>query len=199
MRFALLLGGPLLVTEEVKERLRGYTLWAADSGARHALELGLVPSLWLGDFDSGSGLPLKAPREILPVDKDLTDGEALLERALKEGAKEILLLGGVGGRLDHTLAHLLWALRAAQQGVRVELTNGLETLYPLLPGRHRFALAPGALFSLLPFPRMRLSLKGGRWGLKGEWLEGSRGLENRALGEVEVEVLEGQGFFYQTI
>ncbi len=198
MRFALLLGGPLLVTEEVKERLRGYTLWAADSGARHALELGLVPSLWLGDFDSGSGLPLKAPKEILPVDKDLTDGEALLERALKEGAKEILLLGGVGGRLDHTLAHLLWALRAAQQGVRVELTNGLETLYPLLPGRHRFALAPGTLFSLLPFPRMRLSLKGGRWTLKGEWLEGSRGLENRALGEVEVEVLEGEGFFYRT-
>lgn len=199
MRFALLLGGPLLVMEELKERLRGYTLWAADSGARHALEIGLMPSLWLGDFDSGKGLLPGAPKETLPLDKDLTDGEALLERALREGAKEILLLGGVGGRLDHTLAHLLLALRVAQRDVRVEATNGLEALFPLLPGRHQFALAPGALFSLLPFPRMRLSLQGGRWALKGEWLEGSRGLENRALGGVEVEVLEGQGFFYRTI
>lgn len=31
-RFALLLGGPLLATEALKERLRGYRLLAADSG-----------------------------------------------------------------------------------------------------------------------------------------------------------------------
>jgi len=198
MRLALLLGGPLLVTEGLRERLRGYVLWAADSGARHALELGLPLALWLGDFDSGGGLPLNAPREALPVDKDLTDGEALLRRALEAGAEEVLLLGGVGGRLDHSLAHLLLALEAARRGVRVELTNGLETLHPLLPGRHLFPLAPGTLFGLLPFPRLRLSLKGGKWGLEGAWLTGSRGLENRALGEVEVEVLEGEGFFYTT-
>ncbi|MGQ9692102.1 MAG: hypothetical protein ACUVQC_01265 [Thermaceae bacterium] len=39
MRLALLLGGPLLLTEELKRRLEAYPLWAADSGARHALLL----------------------------------------------------------------------------------------------------------------------------------------------------------------
>ncbi|MGQ9754278.1 MAG: thiamine diphosphokinase [Thermaceae bacterium] len=198
MRLALLLGGPLLLTEELKRRLEAYPLWAADSGARHALLLGRSLERWLGDFDSGKNLPLEALKELLPQDKDLTDGEALLQKALEKGAKEVLLLGSLGGRLDHTLAHLLLALKVAHMGVRVELTNGLETLHPLLPGRHRFPLAPGTLFSLLPFPSMRLSLSGGQWELQGEWLEGTRGLENRVLTEVEVEVLEGKGFLYWT-
>ncbi|MFN3179099.1 MAG: thiamine diphosphokinase, partial [Thermus sp.] len=51
-RFALLLGGPLLVGEGLRERLKGYRLMAADSGGRHALALGLPLELWLGDFDS---------------------------------------------------------------------------------------------------------------------------------------------------
>ena len=88
-RFALLLGGPLLATEALKARLRGYRLLAADSGGRHALALGLTPELWLGDFDSSPPWlqeALSAPKEVLPREKDLTDGEALLRKALELGA-----------------------------------------------------------------------------------------------------------------
>lgn len=199
-RFALLLGGPLLVTEPLREKLQGYRLLAADSGGRHALALGLIPEVWLGDFDSSppwlqSALP--APKEVLPREKDLTDGEALLQRALALGAEEALLLGGIGGRLDHTLAHLALSFSLAERGVKVALTDGLTWAYPLLPGAHAFPLAPGTPFSLLPFPEVALALEGARWNLPLTPLAATtRALENEALGAIRIEVAVGRAVLY---
>ncbi|GAA6735900.1 thiamine diphosphokinase [Thermus oshimai] len=199
-RFALLLGGPLLVTEALKERLEGFRLLAADSGARHALALGAVPELWLGDMDSSPPWlqrALKAPKEVLPRAKDKTDGEALLERALALGAEEVLLLGGIGGRLDHTLAHLNLAFALAQRGLKVELTDGLTRAFPLLPGVHAFPLPPGTPFSLLPYPEATLGVEGARWNLPPTPLKATTlTLENEALGPIRVEVVEGRAVLY---
>ncbi|MFX7883227.1 hypothetical protein ABTK06_19695, partial [Acinetobacter baumannii] len=79
-------------------------------------------------------------------------GEALVRKALELGAEEVLLLGGIGGRLDHTLAHLELAFLLAEKGVRVELTDGLTRAFPLPVGFHAFPLEKGTAFSLLPFP-----------------------------------------------
>ncbi|GAA5335583.1 MULTISPECIES: thiamine diphosphokinase [Thermus] len=199
-RFALLLGGPLLVTQALRERLKGFRLLAADSGGRHALALGLTPDLWLGDFDSSPAWlqkALPAPKEVLPQDKDLTDGEALLRRALALGAEEVLLLGGIGGRLDHTLAHLALAFGLAERGVRVALTDGLTWAYPLLPGEHAFPMEAGTPFSLVPFLEATLALEGARWNLPPTPLAATtRTLENEALGEVRVRVAAGRAVLY---
>lgn len=199
-RFALLLGGPLLATEALKVRLRGYRLLAADSGARHALALGLTPELWLGDFDSSPPWlqeALPSPKEVLPREKELTDGEALVRKALELGAEEVLLLGGIGGRLDHTLAHLELAFALREQGVGAALTDGLAWAYPLLPGEHRFPLGEGEPFSLLPFPRATLGVEGARYPLHPTPLKATTlTLENRALGPIRVRVEEGRALLY---
>lgn len=199
-RLALLLGGPLLVTEALKERLMGYRLLAADSGGRHALALGLPLDLWLGDFDSSPSWlqeALQAPKEVLPREKDQTDGEALVARALALGAEEVLLMGALGGRLDHTLAHLELAFALAQQGLKVELGDGLTRAFPLLPGVHAFPLAPGTPFSLLPFPKATLAVEGARWDLPPTPLKATTlTLENRALGPIRVRVEGGRAVLY---
>ncbi|WP_337845887.1 thiamine diphosphokinase [Thermus sp.] len=199
-RFALLLGGPLLVTEALKERLTGYRFLAADSGARHALALGVVPELWLGDMDSSPPWlqeALEAPKETLPRAKGKTDGEALLERALVLGAGEVRLLGGIGGRLDHTLAHLNLAFALAEKGLEVELTDGLTRAFPLLPGAHTFPLPPGTPFSLLPYPEATLGVEGARWNLPPTPLGTTTlTLENEALGPIRVEVAAGRAVLY---
>ncbi|WP_038058181.1 thiamine diphosphokinase [Thermus amyloliquefaciens] len=199
-RFALLLGGPLLVTEALRARLQGYRLLAADSGGRHALALGLPLELWLGDFDSSPPWLqqlLPAPKEVLPREKDLTDGEALVRKALGLGAEEVLLLGGIGGRLDHTLAHLELAFHLAERGIRVELTEGLTRAFPLLPGGHAFPLEAGRSFSLLPFPEATLALEGARWNLPPTPLKAtSLTLENQALGPIRVRVEAGRAVLY---
>ncbi len=189
-----------MATEGLRERLEGFRLWAADSGARHALALGLPLELWLGDMDSSppwlqEALPV--PKEVLPRDKDLTDGEALFRKALELGAEEVLGLGALGGRLDHTLAHLELAFLLAERGSRVALTDGLTWAFPLLPGTHGLPVRPGSPFSLLPFPEATLGVEGARWDLPPTFLRATtRTLENQALGPLKVRVERGRALLY---
>ena len=71
-RFAILLGGDLTVTPRLRAQLKGARFIAADSGMMHAASLGIVPELWVGDFDSaGSELTMQyrdVPRETFPAE-----------------------------------------------------------------------------------------------------------------------------------
>lgn len=80
---------------------------AADSGYENAKALGVVPSVAVGDFDS-SAEPTDKGVEIIRLkrEKDATDTQVALELALERGADEIIIIGGLDGRLDHTAANL---------------------------------------------------------------------------------------------
>lgn len=84
----------------------------ADGGAKHSFELGIIPSLILGDLDS-------IPKDILEyyqkkevqfkrfsADKDKTDTQLLLEYLLEDGHQKIIIFAALGGRLDHSLGNL---------------------------------------------------------------------------------------------
>ena len=79
----------------------------------------------LGDFDSLCYLPDPPPAEIYPTEKDYTDGELALRRALSEGADEIVLYGGGGKREDHFVGNLHLLYAAAKAGAKAcMVTNG---------------------------------------------------------------------------
>jgi thiamine pyrophosphokinase len=80
---------------------------AADWGYENAKALGVVPSVAVGDFDS-SAEPTDKGVEIIRLkrEKDATDTQVALELALQRGADEIVIIGGLDGRLDHTAANL---------------------------------------------------------------------------------------------
>lgn len=93
----------------------GALVIAADSGYDHATAAGLQPDLLIGDLDSISDAGVEAARregvavEPYPADKDATDTELALERALGlTGAGGDLILVGGGGddRFDHVLGAL---------------------------------------------------------------------------------------------
>ena len=82
---------------------------AADSGYNNAKALGVKPSVLLGDFDSLDTSAVEdVSAEILsvPAEKDFTDTQMAIDIALKRGATEIIIIGGLSGRLDHTLSNL---------------------------------------------------------------------------------------------
>lgn len=170
-RFTILLGGDLVRTPRLAAQAAGTRVIAADSGIRHADTLGLVPELWVGDFDSVSEAMAatypETPREVFPVNKDKTDGELAVEIALARGATSLLLGGAFGGpRADHAHLHLSLALRLAEAGIKVTLTSGLQEGRALLPGWSRFDYHPGTLFSILAFGDLTgLSVTGARWPL----------------------------------
>ena len=64
------------------------------------------PNLVVGDFDSLGRRPNHPNVVQLPVAKDDTDMVYALREGLDRGYRRFVLLGGVGGRLEHTLGNL---------------------------------------------------------------------------------------------
>ena len=82
---------------------------AADAGYDNALECGFIPDIIIGDFDSTnskntlSSNDLSSKVIVLPCEKDMTDAEAALDEAVNLGCDDILIIGGLNSRFDHTM------------------------------------------------------------------------------------------------
>ena len=131
---------------------------AADSGVHSAEVLGLHVDIIVGDFDSADPKIVEAAvahgarLERHPAEKDATDLELALLTADEQGAREVLVVGGAGGRLDHLLANL--ALLASPRFAHLEITAlvGAARLTVIQPDRSPTELhdEPGALLTLVP-------------------------------------------------
>ena len=129
MRALVLAGGDVKITDDLMEAAaRADLVVAADSGLRHAEPLGVTPALVVGDFDSVTKEVLArypdVPRRAHPAEKDALDLELALRHALDAGADEVVVVGGLGGRLDQTLAAVLIAAKLRREGARVWLHSG---------------------------------------------------------------------------
>jgi thiamine pyrophosphokinase len=102
----------------------------ADGGQKVALALGLTPDWYVGDSDSG-GCAGDCPADLLPSEKDVTDLDMAISRALRLGAQELLLCGCTGGREDHHLSaigQLERIHRAGAQALLLDDTNEIRLL-----------------------------------------------------------------------
>ena len=100
---------------------------AADAGLNNARALGVRVSVVIGDFDSLGRRPNVDPDvEVitLPAEKDETDTQLAVQTALERGAKWINIIGGLGGRLDHTLSNLSILEDLCLLGVHATIANG---------------------------------------------------------------------------
>lgn len=101
------------------------TVIAADGGADHARQLGLVPDMVVGDLDSVSDDALSwvadAGVRVIrhPVDKDATDLDLAMAHAATV-ADEIVVIDSGAGRIDHTVANML--LLASERFAEVSVT-----------------------------------------------------------------------------
>ena len=198
--YTILLGGNLVRTPRLDTQVAATRVIAADGGIRHAAMLGIVPELWVGDFDSvPKGLENAypdLPRRTFPADKDKTDGELAIDIALERGATGLLLAGAFGGpRADHAFLHLAVAMRLAETGMPVVLTDGAQEGRPLLPGKSHFDYESGVLFSVIGFSALSgLTLSGVKWPLDAvEVLFGSSlTISNAVHGKLNAELLSGR-------
>ena len=76
---------------------------AADAGLLTARRFGVEPSIVLGDFDTLGEPDVPEETELIrvPTQKDDTDTQLAVCVALERGAREIVIIGGLDGRLDH--------------------------------------------------------------------------------------------------
>jgi len=198
--FAILLGGGLSVTKRLRAQIKGARIIAADSGIAHASTLGIVPELWVGDFDSaGSELAIQyrdIPRKDFPAEKDATDGAIAIAAAKARGATAFVLVGGLGGQADHVLGHFGLTLRLAREGHCTILTSGDEEAHAILPGTTEIELEAGVRLSLIPFTDLEgLDLTGVKWPLvkRRVALGDTLTLSNVAMGPVRIDLVSGYG------
>ncbi len=107
----------------------------ADGGAGRARALGLIPDWIVGDMDSISeadrrymemaGVRLKK----FPREKNHTDTQLALELAASEGGKKVVVWGGTGSRLDHTLSNVFSAAALLERGINVLFDSPGVTVY----------------------------------------------------------------------
>lgn len=118
-------GGQIGDPEQIKNLVRQEDyLICADSGYRHCVQLGFSPQLVLGDFDSYAGV-VQSDCELLryPIEKDDTDTMLAVKQALQRGYERLVLVGMLGGRLDHTLANIQTLVYAVEHGAAAQIID----------------------------------------------------------------------------
>lgn len=173
----------------------------ADGGWKLAETMGLRPDRVIGDFDS-SEAPASGRIERHPVMKDDTDTMLCLKRGLNLGYDRFLLLGGFGGRLDHTLANLQTLAYAAREGAQAEMRDGHCRAFALRNGTILLPRRPGKLSIFALSDRCRgVTVRGTVYTLTGGELINTfpLGVSNEyAADEVEISVDEGTLLIVQT-
>ena len=165
----------------------------ADGGTRHALALGLKPNLVIGDMDSidkeqwqklkNAGVPI----ELFPRDKDETDLELAINRAIELKPKTLLIIGALGGRLDQTFGNTALLSDARLAAMNTRLDDGLEEIF-FCRDQEEVRGRSGDIVSLIPWgnPVQGVQTQGLKWPLRSETLlpEKTRGISNELTGEV---------------
>ena len=123
---------------------------AADQGYHTAKALGERIDLLLGDFDSIGQIPRDENFEIrqVPAEKDYTDTQLAVEIAIDRGAEEIIIIGGLSGRLDHTLSTLAILEDLNTRGVYCTVTDGQN--------RARYMKSTSTLIARSPYKYLSL-------------------------------------------
>ncbi len=161
----------------------------ADGGFTHAVKLGLTPDLCLGDFDSLGYTPTQC-KELLtaPEEKDDTDTMLAVKEAIKRGYSDIRIFGGIGGRLDHTIANIQTMHHALEQGADVQLIDGYNRAF-FLPPKKCISLKANGMKTLSLFSWSEIctgiTLTGAWYSLDNGTLEKKfpLGVSNRIEGE----------------
>jgi thiamine pyrophosphokinase len=176
---------------------------AADSGWRHALSIGVTPTVVLGDFDSITASELLAAREAqvslfeYPSDKDFTDAEIAFQYVAGTTSESLLLVSGGGNRFDH-LTSLLHALCHEHLTPIRRCAIIADTRIDIVTASHSLSLNVdfGQIVSLVPIggDAIGVTTTGVRWPLQDNILRAheSRGISNVATDSViTVSVING--------
>lgn len=121
--------GSMDVDPRIQDYLEDSFMIAADGGLLNLEKYSITPDLILGDFDSLGFEPEGENVIKHPVRKDDTDMMLAVKKAIELGYNEIVIFGGCGGRLDHTLANVNTMVYAMEKDVKISILDSENDLY----------------------------------------------------------------------
>ena len=100
MNVLLIANGEIKDYEHMKRYTVGYdAVYCCDGGVRHFEALGISPDVIVGDFDSATEAAFEKYVSVgakifkFPSEKDCTDTELALRKAIEDGAASITIIG----------------------------------------------------------------------------------------------------------
>ncbi len=143
---------------------------ACDAGYIHAQRADIVPDVIIGDFDSYLG-DLPGGVEIIRTkpEKDDTDTMMALKLAIRRGYRRIMLVGALGGRIDHMLANISLIAFAATKGADLQIVDGHHQIFAVRDGKRRVPRSSWRNLSVFAFDTecTDVTLRGVKYPLEG--------------------------------
>lgn len=158
--------GPQALIPDLNNYQRRIDEWiGADRGALTLIENGISPDYALGDFDSineQDERTIKKRSNIFakfPIEKDLTDIEIAIEKALELGGVTIYFFGATGGRLDHGLINMQMLYKLMEKNCTGIIIDRLNYIQIYQPGTYQIQEEKGfSNISFVPFTEHVLGL-----------------------------------------
>lgn len=191
-------GGTVFCEYVTEKPQKGDLIIAADAGYLTAKALGVTPDILLGDFDTLGVENIPDGIECLrvPAEKDDTDTQLAVKVAIERGAWEIVIVGGLSGRLDHTLSTLsiledLWKRKEGRIYAtltdgknRVRYIRGSGAILPRSQYRYFSLIAADDIVKGVTLEGCKYPLKNGRISRRHQWAVSNEIEGNCALIEI---------------
>ena len=171
-----------------------------DNGTAHLFNKSLIPSKVLGDFDSITPDLLKKVKNLnidlirYESNKDKTDFEISLDCIEKPSEKNIYLIGGEGGEIDHLFS--IFSLI-----INFEYASNITWFYMdktiIFRNDVSISLNEGTRFSIVPITNLKsLNVTGAKWNVSKENIEAgsSKTLRNESADD-QINISCSEGLF----
>lgn len=147
--------------------------YCADAGADLCYLAEVLPDALIGDMDSLAEQTrewlrdAKVPEMVYPSEKDYSDTQLAVEALYDKGVDEIIVIGALGGRMDHELANMMLLVTYGRQGKSLVYWDDINRMRYIGVGEHRLDRVNGYV-GIVPFTDdgMRLSIEGMYYPLK---------------------------------
>jgi len=201
-RIVIFANGELADLDRIRLLLRDTDyIICADGGSRHAFQLNIRPDLVIGDMDSVDAdllqiiKNLNVPIQMHPRDKNETDLELALTKAIEHKPLEIVVLAALGGRIDQTLANIALLAEPQLSTTRVKIDNGTEEIF-ICRDQVEINGRSGDIISLIPWGSDTLvaQTENLKWKLNNEilYMNKTRGVSNELTGSVaKIKISKG--------
>ncbi len=181
----------------------------ADGAVLHCARAGIIPDLWIGDFDSCNfsqtlqNYPALSEVEIRKLNcrKDKTDTHVACDIACELGYDEIFIFGAFGKRIDHMLANISLLEYLDKKNIATYLIDEKNTI-SFLTGTKKIKKS-NKYFSIIPVSEYITveRLVGAEYPLNNEKLIRceSRGVSNEIVSDyAQITLSEGKALIIES-
>ncbi len=156
MRVLIIGNGNIANTRIIQNILKpDDVILCCDGGSKYLFEEGIIPHYIIGDLDSSIPQIIQffETKDVIfkkfNRKKDETDMELCIDFAISLGASQIIILGGIGTRLDHTLTNINLLIKAENSNVKATIIDDNNEIN-IISSSIQINGKKGDLISLIP-------------------------------------------------